>query len=401
MENRPSHNSHLFATIGGVLVIIGLLALIIGSWSMFSPLGRILTAVLPLAALYALIPIAQSKPEARPVLPYMLITASISLPLVLGVILYQSGLFSEVNAAMITVLAAVSALNSGLIEFLYGDRIHTSLTIGSLITAALAFSSWLALDFTGTTTVILLTGALMLALGMLQSMDKRNPQSAAWHLSGAVLTLASFVVLPLSLTMNVLEWDTRLSLAVLGYIIVAGLMLWIAVLYSRLWQADKSVRYYHEIRSSFENLAALALTVPAIILTLSNSFAGTFLMLIAASLLSIGISTKVRLSIFRVLGWTGLIVVIVRMVLLGLQNLSAAWPVALVVLGIIFFGAAIYGSQHNTDWSKSFMVMPETSWGKLGEPLEKITEKVKPSTGISGWFWFILIIVVLLALNSL
>jgi hypothetical protein len=401
MDHPTSRNSHLFAILGGILVIIGLLALIIGSWSSFTPTGRILTSVLPLAALYILIMVARTKPEARPVIPYALITASVSLPLVLGVILFQSGLFTEVNAELITLVALVSTLNAGLIEFLYGDRLHTPLTITSLLVAAIGFMSWFALDLGGCCTVLLLVGALMLAMGVLQGMDSRNSGTAAWHSTGAVLVLGSLALLPFSLTQNTIGDDLRSSLTSLTYVGSAAITFCIAALYSRLWQVQKQQRYLYEIRIVFERVAALFLVLPAMLLTFTTSFGGTFLVLLGTSLISLGISTKVRVSWYRVLGLLGLAVALLRLVVLGLRDLAAIWPIVLVGLGILLFIAAIFGAHKASKWNQSLFTLPETTWEHLGEPITPAQTKKTAQPEISGWFWLILAIVILWALSTL
>lgn len=404
MEQSHARNSHLFAILGGVLVIVGLLALIIGSWSSFTPVGRILTAVIPFALLYVLIGIARTKPEARPVIPYALITASVSLPLVLGVILFQSGLFTEVNAELITITALASTLNAGLIEFLYGDTLHTPLTLTSLIVAAIGFMSWFGLDLGGCCTVLLLVGALMLAMGVLQGMDSRNRGTAAWHSTGAVLVLGSLAILPVALlNQNVYSNDDlQGSLIALTYVGSAAITFCIAALYSRLWQVQKKLRYLYEIRTVFERVAALFLVVPAMVVALTSQLGGTFLVLVGTSLISLGISTKVRVSWYRILGMLGLAVAILRILVLGLRDLAAIWPIVLVGIGILLFIAAIFGAHKTSAWNQSLFALPEITWEHLGEPIEPERPVKRADKGeVSGWFWLILVIVVLWALSTL
>lgn len=401
-EHAHQRNSHLFAIIGGILVIIGLLALIIGSWSSFTALGRILTSALPLLALYILVFIANQKEAAKPVARYALITASVSLPLVLGVILFQSGVFTEVDATLITTVALISAANSGIIEFLYGDPLHTPLTLISLITAAVALISWLSLDVSGACIVILLTGALMIGIGTIQTTDPRNTGAPAWHSTGAVLLLGSLLMLPFALTKGVIDENVHVALISTGFVVSGLLALLFAVLYSRLWQAQKTQRYLYDVRRLYEYGAAFLLVFPAIVIVFASSFAGVFLILLGASLISLAISTKVRVNWFRTLGLLGMAASIIRLIALGLQDLAAIWPIVLVVAGILFFAIAIFGAHRTSDWTQSLFSMPATSWEKLGEAIEPGTGSKKPAAPqTSGWFWLILSLIILWALTRI
>ncbi len=401
-QSSPTQrNTHLLAILGGFLIVLGILTLIASSWSSFTPLGRIVTVLIPQVVLYVLVAINRKDQSTRAIGKYALITASVILPFVLGAVIYQSGAYGAVDAALVSILALVSTANSLLIEFLGRDKLHTPLTLVSLVTTGVAFSNWMGLDFSGFALVMLLVGSFMLAFGALQDIRKDEYNAMAWHAAGFVIFLGSLLVLPSSLVPGTVDGDLRVTLISLGYVVSSLILLCITVLYSRLWQAQKETSIFHEIRTIGENVAALALVVPAIFSSIGSSSAGAFLVLLGASLISIAISTKVRVNFYRRLGIAGIAVALVRLVLLGVQQLAAFWPILLIAGGLILLIMATVGARRGKDWSQPLFAMPATSWEHLGEPRVEAPKHTNANTHISGWLWLILILFLLFVLGAL
>ncbi|HSI20985.1 MAG TPA: DUF2157 domain-containing protein [Verrucomicrobiae bacterium] len=404
-EHAPHHRTaQILAILGGILVVMGILALIIASWASFTPTGRIITAVLPLVILYALTAFASRDAESHAISKYARITASVIAPFVLGVVVFQSGLYPQVDAALIAALALLSAANSGIIEFLYRDKMHTPLTITSLIVADVALVSWFNLEVAGAAALILITGALMIALALIQSQEPdQEERTTAWHSIGVIFFLASLFILPPALVEGMRGEEINATLIPLYYVAAGFLSLGLAVVYSRLWQANKDSHYYHGIRSFSEHLAAAFMIIPAALATLLTDSSGAFLVLLGASIVSIGLSTQIRVSWFRGLGVAGVVIAAIRLILLGIKELAAFWPILLLVGGILLILIAVLSTRRQTRWSHSLMVLPNTSWEHLGEELPQLApaERAQVRHDEAGWFWFILAIAILWILSML
>jgi hypothetical protein len=385
---------HIVAIVGSFLTVVGILTVIGSSWDTFSSMGRVMTVFLPLLVLYGVYTYIQKRQENLDIGRYSLFTASLILPFVVGVIGYELGVYDEVNADTVAALAALSALNAGLIEFLHRDRNHAVLTLGSLFVATAAFGSWLELKSAGLTILFSLLGALILAVGLSRPTLKPDFSETAWHSTGFVLLITSLAIFPLSLADELdLRDGENMWLVPLIYTLVGGLLLLIAVLYSRLWQLQKDHTLFHHIRSFSEQIAPLLIVAPATIASLSSSDPEPFFILLLASSVVAVISAQVNLPIYRYIALIGFGAAIIRLVLLGLEQLSLAWPLILISLGILMVLAAAFGKKGRA-FADSLLQLPQTSWEQLGEPLPHTPDAPKPATNSSStsWLWFWLLI---------
>lgn len=405
---QPSsqQSSHILAVVGGALVVLGIVALIFASWGSFTPSGRMLATALPLAAVYGLSFWGYRQQSTRDIGRYALVTASIIMPFVLGVLIYQSGLYADVDGQLITLLALASAANAGVIELYYRERSHTAVTLVSLLVATGGFVYWMSLDGLGIVLSILLAGFLMQVVGRIQNPEVAGGESvAAWHYVGSTVVLLGLFALPhavLSL-MNgesPYGWYALHPLFLsLMYVGVGIINLFVAAWYSRQWQEHRHQHALLALRRLFERTSAAFMVLPPLLYTLSSDTAGPFLVLLGASLLALGLSLKVRVAWFRSLAVAGFVVGLIRLILLGLRELSAAWPIVLMVVGIAFLTLALLGARGAKDWLQPLFTLPKETWEGLGE---EPAEKKPAAKGMSsGWLWFAVALLALFLLSQL
>jgi hypothetical protein len=398
-----SRTNQAVALVGSILVFIGILTVVLSSWAAFSSLGRIAIVALPLLALYGVAALTRQSAESREIGQYTLVTASAILPFVLGVIGYEAKVFTQVTAGTVAALAALSALNAGLVEFLGRQRSHTPVTLVSILAAAVAFAIWLELGAAGSAVLLLLTGAVIMAIAISHPSTDGDASEVAWHATGFSVFLLSTITFPPSLiNEGVFSDSSTSSLLAVGYAVMGALMLIAALLYSRLWQVQKSHIHLHQLRSVAEWLAPLMAVAPAIIVSLPSRDPAPFVILVIVSAVCALLSIKVRMSWYRILALTGLAVALARLILFGIEELSILWPVALVTVGILLILTAAIGAKTRA-FAHSLLRLPDTSWEGLGEPLPDSahdnTRNEGPDT-LVGWLWFALLLAGLYVLST-
>ncbi len=389
---------------GSSLIVIAMLVMIAASWNSFSPAGRIITAVIPLVLLYILGFASRKNPEQRGLSRYTILTGSLIFPLVIGVVIYQSGLYRPegegVNATLTFLVTLISLVWFLILEFLLDEALHTPLTIVAALSLALSFGSVLEVD----TYVYYLLGILLayffLSLGWTLNGSLRRWQTDLYMYVGALVGTYSLLALPAAYFQDFLTLPTLVS-----YGGVAVIFFLVAVFYAGEWQRERSDNVL-AVRRLAEQLAALTLTVPAIIICLGTDLTEITLVTFLFGLLALLLGTVVRVATFRYAGLATAIIAGIKILGLAFTSVEAAWPIILLVIGFILIGLAY--SLHRVKYQDVLQHLweePKQSLFGLGlMPERQVTTASANSTAraiISGLATLFVIYLLLIVLSSL
>ena len=119
----------LFAGIG--LIGIAIVVIVTASWQSFSPLGRISATLIPLILLY--VAGMRTRTSSSNFGHYLLVAATALLPFVTGTVLTQAGFGTVQDSGFLLLISLVTLSASLILEFSYGETLHTAITIISLV----------------------------------------------------------------------------------------------------------------------------------------------------------------------------------------------------------------------------------------------------------------------------
>jgi len=382
-HSRPSAGTALLFS-GSLLIVIALLVLVSSSWESFSPTGRVITACLPLITLYTLGFTSRRTPGQERLSLYTILTGSIIFPLVLGAVLFQSGLYPYVDANLVFIISLVSLLVYLGMQFAANQTRHAALIVIAGISLMYSFAGIIEASSWVYSLLTLLLGYFLLALAWYLGRPKMEDTFATqiFSYSGLMLGLYGIVTLPLYLLANFSDWAQPSSYTGL-YVIVSAILFAVAVTYSRRWQ---NLKLNHDlaIRQASEVASAIALTVPAIIACLWSSSSVDTLIALLCGVAAVCLSTYVRIPALRQLGIVTIIIALIRLIVLSLTHVAAFWPILLLVAGFVLIGLA-YAVQR-LEYRRILTTMnrqPTNSLFGLGINPEPHREETEETTVVS------------------
>lgn len=356
MENAPEFRprtsqelspASILVICGNILIVIALIFLVSTSWHSFSPLSRIVTAVVPLVILYALgfVTRKHDSEEERLSL-YTIVAGSLIFPLVLGAVIFQSGLYPYTDATLFFIVSLISLLWYIIVEFMLDLSGHSVLIILAALTLGDSFLRVVIPPSYVYSILALVLAYFFLAIGWHYDREEKTEVFRAnlYTYSGILLTLGGLVSLPLALGNWNLDNPDFAVWYVLGYGGVAAALFGIAIIYAKDWLSRHTVLSLTN-RQLAENAAAIALTIPGILFILGGSLTEVALMTLALGMLSLAISGFVSVRSFRVLGGIAVVLGILKILFFVLTEVTNFWVIILLLIGFGLITAA-YTMRH-------------------------------------------------------
>jgi hypothetical protein len=340
--NQSSTNALLAS--GSLLIVLALIILVSSSWANVAPAYHILIAIIPVVALYFIGFKTKTLPQQQKISQATLLTASAIFPIALGIIIYQSGLYTFVDATLVFLVSLISLIWFLILEFVFLLPWHSAGTIIAGTALVYSFASLIDARAWGYSLLSLLLAYFFLSLGLnYQRHDDTSINAWLYNHTGLLLGLFGALTFPLNLLNAYAELQKPIYYTLL-YVIVSLLLFAIAITYSKEWQRSKAP-FSLLMRQVTETFSALTLTVPAFIIMFASSDTTDTLMAVVCGVASLVISNYIRVRLFRTLGLITLGFAILRILFFAVTQVAAFWPVLLLLLGFLLIGLAYLAHQ--------------------------------------------------------
>lgn len=399
-------------------MVVGVIVLVSSSWDSYTPTGRMITVALPLVGLYLLSALTWGRAAYQTIAHYALLTSSAMLPFVAGVIIYQSGLYPEVDAQLAFYCSVVSLVGAGILEFLLRQREQVAFTMLSVIIGVGSLLSALELSSPNGAWLVLMVGILLLLGGISLLRDGEKLESTVFCGFGYMGLVAGLGLLPLSYaTMPAVSELNSAYIISIGYAVVGLFLFLAAAVFGSFWVKNREDETLYNLRHMSESLSSVALTIPAIFMALSFEQASYTLCCILLGCISLVISYSVQVRSYRYLGYAAIGFGLLRIIFFALSSLEAFWPILLLITGFLFFLIAFAGTylRKRNLFSALWSDAPTTMWG-LGEPLPvsmhpPLPAYAPPASALDSnmntakhsddWKWFLIVLGILIFLSFL
>ncbi|MBU6389061.1 DUF2157 domain-containing protein [Patescibacteria group bacterium] len=410
-EHPTVSPSTMLLILGSSLIVIAIVVLIAFSWNSFLPVERVLVSLLPLVVLYGLAYRSGSVRSQPKLSFYTALAGSVLFPLVLGIILYQTGLFGSANgpvdSLLVLCVSLISLIWYALLEFGYRQSSHGPLTVAAAVLAIISFANVVqAPDYVYSLLFALLAYFLISTATFFRG-ESQEMEERVYKYSGIIAALYGLLTFPIAFTSLDFDFNT-----VLLYLPVAALFFLLAVLFSQRWQAERRPDDL-QARQIFEQCFALTLVLPAVFASFSDNSAETIVLLIILSALSLAFSTVIRVGTLLWLGLMGLVLGVLEiLVFFADQSIPGFWTILLLILGFILIGIA-YGMHYLPEQKliRKLWNQQSPSWFRLGEaPAAPATPDSVSTTGSSRsadhgsrviWFVILALLLIIFFFNSL
>ena len=203
-EHKPNT---MLLLIGGILMVLGVIVLVSSSWSSFSATGRMITVALPLIGLYVMSALSWRRPTYHTIGHYALLTSSAMLPFVTGVLIYQSGLYTTVDAQLVLYCSVFSLIVAATLEFILRQREQVVFTLISVIAAVISLTNALQFSSVENAWLALAIGVLLLIGGIALQQDNEKMEAFFFCSLGFLGFIAGLGLLPI-LYSNTTSWST-------------------------------------------------------------------------------------------------------------------------------------------------------------------------------------------------
>ena len=377
-NKRTLSATDILLACGALLIVVALFVLASASWGTFSPASRIITAVIPLLALYGIGFGSRTKPEHRQLSQATIITGSIILPLVLGIIAYQSQLYPYLDASLVFAISLISLVWYVYLEFGLRERWHSVGTMVASVTMAVSFGEIVNAPVWGYALMAVILAYFFLSISHFYESETEDPLqlAAGYGNAGAILGLGGLIFFPLDF-INSHHYGTWANVdSILMYAVVAAILFAVAIGYSREWQKNRKPLNL-TLRQVSEVSAGIALTVPAILVCLGTGQAADILVSLVVGVLTIILASYVKLSLYRYLGLATTVLGLLRLLFVAVTQIGLAWPILLLVIGFLLIGVAFLSQKKDYQgWVRRFFAPEQTdhSWFGLGVNPEPIKE---------------------------
>lgn len=390
--------SRALLLVGGLFVIFGILVLLFGSWSELGPVGHVLATTVPLLALYWLSFLAWKKPLYRTLSSTILIVASVILPLVIGVIITETHSYNSTDPWLGLVVSLISLVIYAIIEFWLQQEQQAFFTGVALVASTLNLASVMHWAPYWHPVAALLAGLVLLKVARFLKQSQSDGEASVYHTIGFAITMFSAAALPFSYYVNIFNTPSQPELYIsLGYPVIALFFLGVAIYFSYLWrQYSKDILAY-QLRVFAENAAAVVLVVPAILIAMSHTHRLDDLIVFVLGVLALSISYAIRVRLFRIMGYVGVLFAFIRVILVRLTLLKLTWPILLLAIGFILIMLAFLVIYLQAKQSLSILWKEtDDSLFHLGE--EGTFSKTQHSWSVWQWFGFGFLLLFLLAI---
>ena len=361
MEQPEKNSFSPFLLISGsALVVLGVLVFVVASWSAFPAWARIVLSLLPPLLLYSVawLKITQTiHPSARHILT---LAASLTFPLSIGALIYQSGYYTTTDTSLFFLTSLVSTIWFLWLMLGKREKWHNWLLIIASLVLLSNFLQLVGLPSYVESISYVILAYFYLSLGWYLDHSEAEKESLPFVYIGLLVGLIGCV----TFTPNWLGSAITIS-SLMSYLLISALLFLVAILYSQEWQKNKRSGAYM-VRRTAEIAACLTLTVPLLFVS-ANTPLDTATLL-CALLIAIGatlLSLVIRIKILRFMGFLSLIFTLLPILSLALNQVTAFWPLLLLVAGFILIALAFL-SHHPKAPSliSQFKHLPkETLWG--------------------------------------
>jgi hypothetical protein len=368
---QPVSAATALAVIGGALIVIAIIALVSANWSQFGSWSKILTVAAPMVALYLTVVGLWKKEEFHDFRTVALLTANLIFPFAVGVAYYELAGFPMLDANFYAVISGVTTIWYGFIEFGVGFRFNTILTLLAAsfwlfsLQSSFAAEPWIAGLVVGAIGVLAILGSVLIWQPKVSKY-----QVLLYQIYGFILVLWSAFQLPSNFASKFAEvgwmdWATQL-----GYIVMSGVILGLAVYTAMQWKATKE-EVFAQTSEAFERLFSFVFTFPVVFIALDSSDTESVITIVTALIVVvIGLLFSYRAAIrwLRILSNAALAILAFRLISMALVAVDLSWPLLVLGLGALLFivAFAMHG-KHSIHFTQWFSNRPTASWYGLGE----------------------------------
>ncbi len=371
-----------FVWLGIILILSAVIATIAANWSGATPWLKVLYIVIPMIIFYVL-SFFMAKSEETKIYERLTFTvASILMPVSLGTILYQFGVYKEINSNFIAICSSVAAAYFLFFEFYAKRRYLSLLSILSLYASfeAIIFnwsmnnefaSGWCSIGFS----------LLILAFGIFLKNKDRLKDSYL-----AVGTVFSLVGLPIMIYQTIDKYTDSLSFEFPFFFVTAvGLIyLIIAHFYNNFSEKLEGDTTIYNLKRLIEEIAVPLVILPIVFLGTTESSRHYYLFI--SLFLGIGaILAAARLKI-KSLPLSGGFMILISVLTLASDFFhdSAKWPLLVIIFGFLSIALGLWIRRIYKDQESS-----DLFWG-LGQDLVRENKIIHKAT----WWSVLLTIIV-------